>query len=121
MAETKRTLLERIDRNTCLTVNLLTTIRDQQVELLSLGNRTLEIARQTKNGITMANQALTDLIAQFNIETNDIQARIDRLLAEIQSNQSNTVSPEQIVELQALSTRLGGLGQDPSNPIPTPT
>lgn len=115
MAETKRTLLERIDRNTGLTANLLTTIRDQQAELLRLGNLILEIARQTKDGVTMANQALTDLITQFNTETNDIQARIDRLLSEIQNN---TVSPEQLTELQAISTRLGVLGQDPTNPIP---
>lgn len=66
-------------------------------------------------GIAMANAAVTALIQQFNDETNAIQARIDRLLELVQTG---TVTPEQIAELQSISTRLGALGQDPENPIP---
>jgi hypothetical protein len=95
MAETKRTLLERID--------------ERLARLESLGTQIL-------TGVTMANQALENLITQLNDATNLIAARIERLTTSLQ----DVATPEQLAELAALQTQLVALGQDPANPVPTP-
>ena len=66
----------------------------------------------------MANQidALRD---QFRDNTNLVAARIDRLIAQIQTSADNTATPETLADLQALSDHLRALGTDPSNPVPT--
>lgn len=117
MAESKRTLLERSTHNQTFMLGILTEIRDRLRALEGLGHQLLTLSQQTKAGITMANQAITDLNAQFNDATNAIAARIDRLIAGL----TNQVSPEQIAELTAIKDHLVALGQDPANPVPPPT
>ncbi len=63
---------------------------------------------------TQLDQIITDL----NDNTNAVSARIDRLTAAIQ-NQGNTITPDQLAELQAVSDHLKTLGQDPANPVPS--
>lgn len=117
MAESKRTLLERIDHNTILAVGMLVGMRDELRALEHLGHQLVTLAQQTKAGIATMNQQITDLIAQFNTATNDVAARIDRILAAI----GNQVDPAQVAELTAIKDHLVLLGQDPANPVPTPT
>lgn len=119
MSETKRTLLERIDRNTGSTqsdlISLLIDLREMLRTHEEVGQKLLTLAHQTKAGIKMANQAITELTSQFNDATNATAARIDRLIAGL----GDTVSPEQLTELTAIKDRLVALGQDPNNPVPT--
>lgn len=63
----------------------------------------------------MASQ-LDAFIAALNDNTNAVSARIDRLIAQL----GNVVTPAQLTELQAVSDHLKALGQDPTNPVPTP-
>lgn len=102
MPETKRTLLERIDERLARVEPLLHRLEALGVQILT--------------GVTMANQALENLITQINDATNAIAARIDRLTNDLQ----NVATPEQLTELTALRDQLVALGQDPANPVPTP-
>ncbi len=103
MSETKRTLLERIDARLARIEPLLMRLEGLGVQILT--------------GVTMANQALENLITQINDATNTIATRIDRLTTDLQ----NVATPEQIAELTALRDQLVVLGQDPANPVPQPT
>lgn len=58
---------------------------------------------------------LDQIIADLNTNTNAVSARLDRIIAQL----GNTVSPDQIAQLQAVSDHLKALGQDPANPVPT--
>lgn len=104
--EPKRTLLERIDATVAKLNADVEEMRQQ------FGARLTTLTQE----LTVANAALAALITQLNDETNQIQARIDALIAGLQ----NVATPEQIADLQAISGRLAVLGQDPVNPIPTP-
>lgn len=103
--EPKRTLLERIDA-TVQRLNEDVALMRQQFD-----SRFATLTQE----LTVANAALAALITQLNDETNQIQSRIDRLIAGLQ----DVATPEQLAELTAISGRLTVLGQDPSNPIPT--
>lgn len=116
MADSKRTLLERIDRNVMGAVNVLVQIREDLREIVKVGHQTLNLTQQTKAGITMANQAITELTQQFNVATNNIAARIERLTQGL----GDQVSAEQLAELTAIKDTLAALGQDPNNPVPNP-
>lgn len=116
MAETKTTLIERIDRNTQAMLATLREIRLGVTGLVELGHEIQTLAHQTKDGITMANQAIAELTEQFNQATNAIADRIDRLLALA----SDQVGPEQLTELRAIREHLVALGADPANPVPPP-
>lgn len=63
----------------------------------------------------MAN-TLDTIIADLNTNTNAVSARLDKLIAEI----GDSVTADQAAALQAVSDHLKALGQDPSNPVPTP-
>lgn len=102
MPETKRTLLERVDATLARIEPLLARLEGLGMQILT--------------GVTMANQALENLITQIDGATNAIAARIDRLTTDLQ----NVATPEQIAELTTLRDQLVALGQDPANPVPTP-
>lgn len=103
MAETKRTLLERLAAGLARVEPLLNRLEGLGVQILT--------------GVTMANQALETLITQLNEATNLIAARIERLTTSLQ----DVATPEQLAELSALQAQLTALGQDPTNPVPIPT
>ncbi len=72
--------------------------------------------------MTDTNQALLDLAAALDAETNDVAARLDHLSAQLASALSNGQAPkaETIAALQGISDRLKSLGADPAAPIPAP-
>ena len=107
MAETKRTILERIDAR-------LTLVEAQVAQLLTALAQLTVLGNEIKQGVIMANQALTDLTVQLNDATNAVSARIDRLITGLQ----DVATPAQLAELGALRDHLTALGQDPVNPIP---
>lgn len=114
MAETRRTLLERIDINLLSTLSVVRSCARRIEDLLALGAEIKQLVNDTKAGIIMANEQVEALIAQFNQATNDIAARLATLAARL----AGTVTPEEIAELTAIKDRLAALGADPSDPIP---
>lgn len=117
MAETKRTILERLDQGAGALRAQLEALTATVSGLRELLVQVAADVIQVKNGVTMANAQITQLISDFNSETNAIGARIDRLIAGL----TDVATPEQVAELRALSDRLTTLGQDPTTPIPPAT
>jgi hypothetical protein len=93
MAETKRTILERLDQTTGQILARLETV---------------------SIGVAMANTQLTNLTQQLDVATNLIADRIGALTTSLEG----VATPEQLAELGAIRDRLTVLGQDPNNPIP---
>ena len=60
--------------------------------------------------------AVAALITEFDTATDNIAARIQRLI-----NSSGTLSAEDSAALQAEVDKLNLLGQDPNNPVPPST
>jgi len=58
------------------------------------------------------------LVEQFNVATNDIAARIQRLIDKIGSGMSDAEEAEVKAALEAAVAQLSALGKDPDEPVP---
>jgi hypothetical protein len=65
-----------------------------------------------------AQDKATELTGQFNTATNDIAARIERIIAAAVPVDGLTAA-ELEAAFRPIVTSLQALGQDPANPIPT--
>lgn len=65
-----------------------------------------------QEGDKMVDPAVAAIIQEFNVETDAVAARIQRLI------DGGALSADSKAALEVVVTRLHALGQDPANPIP---
>jgi seryl-tRNA synthetase len=81
-------------------------------DLLQLPERLDEVQVQLL-GMELKLSKYTEEIAALNAETDNLSARIDAVLAKLETD-----DPAVEAELNAISARLRGLAADPENPVP---
>lgn len=64
-------------------------------------------------------QDFADAFSQLNEATNEVSARIDRLIAQIETGGLSSAEESGVLDqLRAASASLAAMGQDPANPNP---
>jgi ABC-type transporter Mla subunit MlaD len=107
---TKRSLLEELAEDVAEIRKTLIPAINTKLDALIAAVATLG------TGVTMANQALEQIITQVNDATNQVATRLDALETQLQG----VATQDQLDELSAIKTHLQALGADPSNPVPPP-
>jgi hypothetical protein len=93
-------------------LTVILTLQKIQMRFMVL-DHALDLANLTKEEAeTMVDPKVAALITQFDTATNNIAARIQRLI------NGGTLSAESAAALQAEVDKLTVLGQDPANPVP---
>jgi hypothetical protein len=81
---------------------------------LSIDNAGTAIAHSIQEGFQLMATTLNEALSNLNVATNNIAEEV----AELRSQLGNVATPEQLAQMDAISTRLNSLAADPNNPVP---